>query len=94
MDLDHAAQRATAFLREQTGPEDGDRLVITRAELRDNGWLFFYTSAAFLRSRSFVDALGGNLPVLVRPDGTATAVPYEDIIDRAGQTFDPGMGAE
>lgn len=90
MELGDAAERATAFLRDLSGPTDEGRLVITRAELRDHGWLFFYTSAAFVRSRSFLDALGGNHPILITPDGTAETIPYEDIPDRAGEPFHPG----
>ncbi|HEY9293148.1 MAG TPA: YrhB domain-containing protein [Microlunatus sp.] len=93
MRLEDAAERADTLLRERSGSDDPDRLMITRAELRDNGWLFFYSSSAFVRSRSFLDALGGDLPILVSSDGTATAIPYDAVPGRAGEPVHPGADA-
>lgn len=90
MDAAAALESATRLLHELSGPNDPNRLVIARAELRDKGWLFFYTSAAFLESRSFVDALGGANPILVTPDGAASTVPYDEIASRAGDPVHPG----
>jgi hypothetical protein len=64
--------------------------MITRAELRDRGWLFFYSSTAFVQSRSFVDALGGDLPILVTPDGNAATIAHADIPLKAGDAIHPG----
>ena len=90
MRLAEAVQRAETKLAELSGPTDPDRLVITRAELRDNGWLFYYCTSAFVESRSFLDVLGGALPILVGPDGTTTNVSDDDIRERAGALVHPG----
>lgn len=90
MYLDEATERATALLHDIAGATDPDGLMITRAELRDNGWLFFYSSAEFVRSRSFLHALGGALPILVPADAPATTITYEDISERAGEPIHPG----
>jgi hypothetical protein len=56
------------------GGNGADRIVIVKAELRTKGWLFYIQSAAFLESGSFLDALGGNSPLLVAPDGSVSAI--------------------
>lgn len=84
MKLEDAQQLAQARLRDleaASGP-----LEILEAETRqtEKGWLFFYNSAAFIRSGSFLDALAGNGPLLVGDDGSVqaltTAIPWEEQI--------------
>ncbi|WP_152363688.1 YrhB domain-containing protein [Microlunatus speluncae] len=93
MRLDEAAERATALLSELSSSGDPAALMITRAELRDHGWLFFYSSSAFVQSRSFIDALGGDLPILVSSDGVAVAIPYDEVPHKAGEPIHPGYSS-
>ena len=90
MRLDDALERATDVLSRLSPSMDPDRLMITRAELREHGWLFFYDSSAFVRSGSFLDALGGDSPILVPSDGVAVAIPYDEVPLRAGEPIHPG----
>ena len=58
------------------------------------GWLFFYTSQDFIRTRDPNDAVGGNAPLLVeRETGrlfvTGTAYPTQHYLDRYLETGDP-----
>ncbi|GAB3769469.1 hypothetical protein [Microlunatus parietis] len=48
------------------------------------------SSTAFVQSRSFVAALGGDQPILVTPDGSAATVALEDIPLKAGDAIHPG----
>ncbi|MGB8861408.1 MAG: YrhB domain-containing protein [Ilumatobacteraceae bacterium] len=70
MSLESALVLVLRFMVEVLGDDANEpRYAIVGAELRDEGWLFEFTSSAFLRTRSFLDALGGNRPLLVRADG-------------------------
>ena len=58
------------------------RLVISRVDEHDFGWVYFYDSSAHLETGSASDALVGNAPLIVdRVDGklyiTGTAHPVE-----------------
>lgn len=90
MRLNDALERATDLLRTYYPSTDPDHLMITRAELRNHGWLFYYSSSAFVQSRSFVDALGGDLPILVSSDGVAVAIRYDEVPYKAGEPIHPG----
>ena len=50
----------------------------------DEGWLFFYNSADFLKSRNPIDSLAGNGPILISQDGSKfhlpSSVPWEEAI--------------
>ena len=50
----------------------------------DGGWLFFYNSAEFVKSRNPIDSLAGNGPILIYHDGTIfhlpSTVPWEEAI--------------
>jgi Immunity protein 35 len=82
-DLVEATAIVMAYLRSFAEPGDGlARLALVSAELREAGWVFTYTSRAFLESRSFLDALGGNCPLLVRHDGSIVAVPFSENLDQ------------
>lgn len=90
LEIDDAISVARQYMDanlEEPGPR---RLAITRAELRDEGWLFFYSSVAFLQSRSIVDALGGDTPILVGPDGEAVTIGIDQIAS-CGEPLHPGL---
>ena len=71
---------------EQLGRLAGDEFHILAAETRElkQGWLFFYNSAEFLRTRDPMFALAGNGPILVLRGGEVatlpTAVPWQEAI--------------
>lgn len=63
----------------------GDELEVI-AELTkevDLGWLFFYNTAEFLRTRNPVDALAGNGPLLVTREGDIVELPSAISWERA-----------
>lgn len=64
-----------------SGGKEDATVAIVRAELRLKGWLFYYQSVAFLHSGNWLDALGGNLPILVTLDGEVQVVALEQDID-------------
>jgi hypothetical protein len=85
MSLVMATPLVTEFLRNLAGAES-NRFVVVRAVLHEEGWVFGYTSAAFLESRSFLDLLGGNQPLLVRHDGSIDIIAFgSQVDDIAGQ---------
>lgn len=90
--LDTAHDHAKRYLEEQVGEGDHD-LVFTRAELHESGWLFYYCTAAWLTSRSFVDVLGGAHPILVNADGEARVVNVDETTREAGPAIHPGIRA-
>jgi hypothetical protein len=59
-------------------------IVTTETKEVEQGWLFFYNSADFVRTRDPVFALAGNGPLLVLQDGQVvtlpTAVPWQEAI--------------
>jgi hypothetical protein len=73
MTLEIALSVVMRFMVDVIGDDPcNPRYSIVSADLHDEGWLFEFTSSAFLKSRSFLDALGGNRPLLVRADGSVT----------------------
>lgn len=50
----------------------------------DQGWLFFFNTADFVRTRDPLSALAGNGPILVTRDGVIyelpSAIPWEEAI--------------
>lgn len=75
MILEEATSVVLRFMAEFLNEDlNNRRYALVRAELREDGWVFEYTSTEFLRTRSFVHALGGNLPLLVQSDGEVRAV--------------------
>lgn len=83
MTLESALSVLRRFFVDDLGDDARDpKFAIVSAELREGGWLFEFTSSEFLRSRSFLHALGGNRPLLVRADGSAI------------QVDEPGMAGE
>lgn len=78
MDLDEAYERVRRFLDDTVESGTETEVAVTKAELCDAGWLFHYNSVAFLRSKSFADLLGGNLPILVSADDVRV-VPLDEL---------------
>jgi hypothetical protein len=92
--LNHAAALEIARARvDELGRMAGDAFDILTAETKavKQGWLFFYNSADFVRTRDPMVALAGNGPLLVRRDGQVetlpTAVPWQEAL---GQMSDSG----
>lgn len=77
MQLEEATVAARSFMDATLERPEG--LVLTRAELRPAGWMFFYSSTAFVETRDWHHALGGDLPILVGADGTVAHVPIDEI---------------
>lgn len=87
MELDEAYEIARRHADAKIEP-GGSAVQIVRAELREGGWLFFYTSRRYLETRNFLDALGGGMPILVA-DGEARTVPPNEL-DNLGLPIHPG----
>lgn len=87
--------RAEAIVLERINQPDPHwpekpRMVITRVEERELGWVVYYDSQRHHETGDFQDALAGNAPYLVaREDGslweTGTAKPIEEHIREAEQ---------
>ncbi|MEV4778541.1 YrhB domain-containing protein [Burkholderia sp. LMU1-1-1.1] len=71
---------------DELGRAAGDAFDIVTAETTEvkQGWLFFYNSADFVRTRDPMFALAGNGPLLVLRNGQVatlpTAVPWQEAI--------------
>lgn len=72
---------------EKVGRQAGEQLEIVETETieRPFGWVFFYNSRKYLRTKNFSDMLAGNAPLIVnRETGdlhvTGTAHPIEHYI--------------
>jgi len=71
---------------DELGRMAGDAFDILTAETKEvkQGWLFFYNSSDFIRTRDPMFALAGNGPLLVLRDGQVamlpTAVPWQEAI--------------
>ncbi|MGB9992958.1 YrhB domain-containing protein [Massilia sp. SM-13] len=70
----------------QLGQSAGDEFAILPEETQEipEGWVFFYNSADFVRTRNPIDSLAGNGPVFVRRDGGVrdlpSAIPWLDAL--------------
>jgi Immunity protein 35 len=69
-ELARAANDRFELLEDQTRPVDA-------------GWLFFFNSADFIRTRDPIDALAGNGPILVFKDGRVVQLSSALPIDQA-----------
>ena len=73
---------------DELGRMAGDAFDILTAETKEvkQGWLFFYNSADFIRTRDPMFALAGNGPLLILRDGQVatlpTAVPWQEAVDQ------------
>jgi hypothetical protein len=84
MTLESALEIALGYMEGELGDDPGEpRYAIVRAEMRESGWLFEFNSTAYLRTRSYLDLLGGNYPLLVRSDGTVTVVMEASVVGKA-----------
>jgi len=81
-----AALRIAQAKVDELGRMAGDEFQIVTAETKElkQGWLFFYNSADFVRTRDTMFALAGNGPILVLRGGQVamlpTAVPWQEAI--------------
>lgn len=66
--------------------EDSFELLTEETKDVGNGWLFFFNSSDFVRSRSPVDALAGNGPLLVLEDGQVhhlpSSIPWQEALKK------------
>ena len=66
----------------------GDQFEILVNETREvnRGWVFFYNTADYVRTRNPMHALAGNGPILVLRNGQVlelpSAIPWEEALDR------------
>jgi hypothetical protein len=74
--LDEIAQRAGINLQ----------LLSDRTREIEAGWVFFYNSSEFLRTRNLSHALAGNGPIFVTREGAVhqlpTAIPWQEGVKR------------
>lgn len=89
----HAHLRRLAQAMDQFGcalPENANRLphrlVITRTDEHDFGWVYFYDLAEYVETGDFLHALAGNAPVIVdratgRLYSSGTAHPVEHYVE-------------
>lgn len=54
---------------------DSFDLLLEETQLTDAGWLFFFNSSEFVRTRNSIDSLAGNGPLLVMNDGQVRQLP-------------------
>ena len=61
----------------ELGAAGGDEFEILCEETQEieQGWVFFYNSADYVRTRNPLSALAGNGPLLVLRDGSITVLP-------------------
>ena len=76
--IDFIAARAiaVAYARELAVAVGDEFEILEGSTIEDpKGWLFFYNSADFVRTRSPTDSLAGNGPILVLLDGAVLELP-------------------
>lgn len=96
--LDRAAALKIARAKvDELGRSAGEAFDIVTAETKEvkRGWLFFYNSADFIRTRDPMFALAGNGPLLVLRDGQVatlpTAVPWQEAIGHVSDSGADGV---
>ena len=76
---EEATQIAMAWLHRLDNAEECFVLLVEQTEAYPYGWVFFYQSAAYLRTQDIAYALAGNAPIVVDHTGqvqvTGTAHP-------------------
>jgi hypothetical protein len=81
-----AAVRLASAKIEQLALDAGDVFEIVPGESIeiDDGWLFFFNTADYIRTREPTTALAGNAPVLVLRTGEvvelSSAMPWQDAV--------------
>lgn len=82
-------ESATMIAREridQLARAVGDQFELLPASIREveQGWVFFFNTADFVRTGNLMYALGGNGPLLVTHEGVLhelpSAIPWEDAL--------------
>ncbi|MDC8012085.1 YrhB family protein [Tahibacter soli] len=75
-DAEQARAIALRIVRELSGPDQKPfELMPERTQSLDDGWVFFYQSAEFVRTGDPLSALAGNCPIFVMRDGTVHLLP-------------------
>jgi len=89
LDVSSATELASAKV-DELARSAGDRFEILteRTQEIDAGWVFFFNTADFVRTRNPASALAGNGPILVTREGVihelSSAIPWEDAVRRIG----------
>lgn len=73
------AGRYLASLQEDSSVELAINDEITEAH--EAGYVFFYNSADYWRTRDMMTGLAGNGPILVRPDGEVVTLPTNQSVE-------------
>lgn len=71
MGIDFSAARALALKSindDYANPDDELVILDERTITKPYGWIFFYDSKRHTETRSFLDALGGNGPIVVEAE--------------------------
>lgn len=82
------AQQIAQSKVDQLASAAGDDFVLLLQETREveQGWVFFFNSADYLRTGNHLHALAGNGPLIVLRNGdviaTPTAVPWQDVVSK------------
>ena len=65
---------------------DQFEIILDETKAVDKGWIFFYNTADYVRTRNPIHALAGNGPIMVSRDGVIhelpTAVPWEEALKK------------
>ncbi|WP_071850008.1 YrhB domain-containing protein [Duganella sp. HH105] len=85
MNIDIAKEIALAHVRGLGQAVGDDFEILAESTVEASmGWIFFYNSADFVRTRNPMDSLAGNGPILVHKDGSVTelpsSIPWQDAI--------------
>lgn len=81
----HAAVAIATAKVHALGEAAGDDFALTD-DVREveQGWVFFFNSADYVRTGDYLNALAGNGPLLVQRDGRvmilSSALPWEEVI--------------
>lgn len=76
-------------------PERPELVILEDATIdKEWGWVFFYQSSAYLKSRAFADRIAGNAPYIVdrhtgKVTATGTAFPIEHYIEEYEKQYEP-----
>lgn len=87
VDVESAAALARTRI-DELAQAVGDQfeLLVDHTQETDAGWVFFFNTADFVRTRNPVSALAGNGPILVTRDGVVhelpSAIPWEAAVQQ------------
>lgn len=85
LDINAAREIALEHVRQLAASVGDEFDILPESTVEDpKGWVFFYNSTDFVRTRNPMDALAGNGPILVMRDGSVVdlpgAVPWEEAL--------------